>query len=655
MTTTLERPTTHTTHSETTTEPGDSWTGRLRTHRRTLLYVLPLLVLTGFVGRFGMFGSPQRIDDEGTYTAQAYAVAKLGELTHYTYWYDHPPLGWIQIAGWTWLTDAFGRYDISVIAAREAMVAFHVVAAALLWVLARRLDLSRPAAAAAVLVFALSPLSVQFSRTVYLDNVAVPWTIAAFVLAVSRRRQLIAFAGAALCFGIAVLSKETFLLVLPFLAWQMWRSAGADTRRYTLSVAASLLTLVLSTYALFALVKGEVLPGKGRVSLLQGVLFQLVDRGASGSVLDSSTQAGRSVAVWFTLDPVLPVAAVLAALVAVFVRRLRPVAVGFLVLAAVVLKPGYLPVPYVVVLLPFAALLVAAVVDLGVRRGGRWSTALAVVTALAAGVVATPLWAVQLRGLFLADLDRPMRQAQTWLDQNAARSDRLLVDDAVWTDLVRAGFPQRNVVWYYKADTDSAVSSLAPDGWRDYSYVLLTQALRRSLGTAPTVQKALANSTRTAVFGSGAQEVDIYRVAPQGRQALDQAVTRDKQARLSAGQALLTNPHLRLTPQAATQLRQGQVDARVATLLAQVSSRHRITVADFPDVFGENGQLPRRTMHVTAVDGAGVDSAAGTSLLADIGDQVGSFAPSQVTRADGVLTIRYDVASPTDLLPAPAQ
>jgi hypothetical protein len=45
-------------------------------------------------------GSPQRVDDEGTYVAQAYAVSRLGDLSHYTYWYDHPPLGWIQIAVW---------------------------------------------------------------------------------------------------------------------------------------------------------------------------------------------------------------------------------------------------------------------------------------------------------------------------------------------------------------------------------------------------------------------------------------------------------------------------------------------------------------------------------------------------------------------------
>ncbi|WP_157682665.1 ArnT family glycosyltransferase [Nocardioides scoriae] len=614
--------------------------------------MLPLLALTAVVSRFGMAGSPQRIDDEGTYTAQAYAVEKLGTLTHYTYWYDHPPLGWVQIAGWTWLTDGFDRYDVSVLAAREAMVAFHVVAAALLWVLARRLDLGRPAAAVALVLFALSPLSLQFSRTVYLDNVALPWLIAAFVLALSRQRQLLAFAGSALCFGVAVLSKETFLLVLPFLAWQMWRSAGADTRRYTLSVAGSLLTLVLSAYALFALVKGEVFPGRDRVSLFEGIAFQLVSREDSGSVLDRTSQAGRSVAVWLTLDPVLPVAAVVAGLVALTVSRLRVYAVTFLALTAVVFKPGYLPVPYVVVLLPFAALLVAAVVDLGVRRGGRWVTALTVVASVVAAVVAVPLWAVQQRGLFLADLDRPLREAQTWITQNVDRGDRLLVDDASWVDLVEAGFPRQDVVWYYKADTDSDVSALAPGGWTDYDYVLVTQALRRSIDTAPTVQDALDNSTRTAIFGSGENQVEVYRVDDRGRQAIDEAVQRDQQARTAAGQALLENPRLRLSDQAASQLRDGEVDARLVSLLAQVSSETTIEVADFPAVFGEDGQVPRRTLTVTSVDGEPVDSAAGDDLVASIRGQVGSFAPQEAARDDGELIVRYAGADPTDLLPA---
>ena len=60
-----------------------------------------LLMLTAAVRLINLMGSPARLDDEGTYMAQAYAVAKWGELAHYTYWYDHPPAGWLQLALWT--------------------------------------------------------------------------------------------------------------------------------------------------------------------------------------------------------------------------------------------------------------------------------------------------------------------------------------------------------------------------------------------------------------------------------------------------------------------------------------------------------------------------------------------------------------------------
>ncbi|GMA32332.1 hypothetical protein [Litorihabitans aurantiacus] len=82
---------------------------------------------------------PQFIDDEGTYSAQAYAVERLGELTHYTYWYDHPPLGWLQMAGWTSLTNAFDRYPSAVMAGRETMMVALAASTLLLWVLVRRI------------------------------------------------------------------------------------------------------------------------------------------------------------------------------------------------------------------------------------------------------------------------------------------------------------------------------------------------------------------------------------------------------------------------------------------------------------------------------------------------------------------------------------
>ncbi|MBG6185548.1 4-amino-4-deoxy-L-arabinose transferase-like glycosyltransferase [Arthrobacter sp. CAN_A214] len=162
----------------------------IRRHLSSLLWLAPVLLTAGAVQIVNIAGTPRRIDDEGTYVAQAWAITNLGELTHYTYWYDHPPLGWIQIAIYAQLTDAFDRWDTTVLAGREAMVVALLVSAILLWALCRRMGFARVTAAAATLIFSVSPLAVQFHRYVYLDNIAVPWLLAAFLLAMSPKRQL---------------------------------------------------------------------------------------------------------------------------------------------------------------------------------------------------------------------------------------------------------------------------------------------------------------------------------------------------------------------------------------------------------------------------------------------------------------------------------
>ncbi len=71
---------------------------------------------------------------------------------------------------------------------------------------------------------------------------------------------------------------------------------------------------------------------------------------------------------WLDTDRVLPITGVLAAVALLFLRRLRFVAVVLLpVLFA--LRPGYLPMAYVIGLLPFLALAVGAVFDLLVSAG----------------------------------------------------------------------------------------------------------------------------------------------------------------------------------------------------------------------------------------------------------------------------------------------
>lgn len=636
-----------------------------RRSRRSALWLIPALAVSLVVQIFNFTGAPQRIDDEGTYTAQAWAIDRLGELTHYTYWYDHPPLGWIQIALYARLTNAFDRYDYAVFAAREFMVVVTMVSAVLLWLLARKLRLGRASATVAVLIFTVSPLALQFHRSVYLDNIAAMWMLAAFVLAFEKRHQLASFIGSTACFGVAVLSKETFLLTLPLLAWLLWRNAHPTTRRYTLSVAATVLLLIGVAYVLLAAVKGEIFPGPNRVSLLNGLTFQLSSRASSGSLTDPNSLINKTFSMWWQLDPVGIVVALAAGIGALFVRRLRAFAILFLALVAFMFRPGgYLPVPYVIVLLPLGALLIAGVVHaagrLVVRKKATTSRrrlfgALIVIGSVGAAAVAGPLWASQLRGFFNADLDAPIQQAESWTESNVPHDSRLIVDDSMWVDLVDAGFARDNVTWYYKVDTDPAVQALSPNGWRDSDYIITTDSMRSLVSTSPDVNDAIQNSVVVASFGQGPALVDVRQIKSQGISQSQTDSDASTRVRASAGSQLAANPTLSLAQPARDLLTGGQVDARTILSLSELLSTSKVTVSDFPLVTGEGSDI-RRQVLITSLNGADVttNQAAQTTTLRFFDALTAPVAPAATSVSSAGLLVTFGFGEPTGLLTASA-
>lgn len=576
----------------------------------------------------------------------------------------------MQIAGYAGLTGAWDRYDVAVVAAREAMLVATAIAAVLLFFVVRRIGFARPIAALAAALFLLSPLAVQFHRQVYLDNIATAWLLAALLLAMSRHKQLLGFIGASAAFGIAVLTKETYLLALPLLAWFMWRGAHRSTRRYTLSVASAVLALVGLTYVAFALVKGEVVPGAGRVSLFEGIGFQLASREGSGTLLDPESLMSRTVGMWWQLDSVLIVTSLLAAVAALFVRRLRPWAITLLALTAFMFRGGYLPVPYAIMLLPFAAIVVAGIAQVAVEklraRNVRHRVLSRVVLSrvggagIAAGLVvalvaAAPLWTTQLRGFLLADLDRPLRDAETWMAQNAPRDSRMLVDDAMWVDLVDEGFARENVVWYYKADTDSDVQALAPDGWRDYDYVVTTDSMRTFPTDFPTVSQAVDNSVVVASFGEGTQKVEVRFVDTEQSglaQASDDGLYA---ARSIAGQQILQNPDVGIPAEEQDLLTSGVVDGRIMLTLAQLAGIGRVDIADLTQLEGDPSGVHRQ---LTISSFAGEDArgtAPGSDAAMGVYESItGVLAPLSVSRSDAGVVVTFSPVEPVALLPRPA-
>ncbi|MDH6220268.1 ArnT family glycosyltransferase [Streptomyces pseudovenezuelae] len=508
---------------------------RLRSSRSDLLLCGALLVAILVVQGWNIADYPTLSDDEGTYLAQAWAVQQGKGLAHYTYWYDHPPLGWIQLALLTWIPSLLSPESMTVGSMRVVMLLISAISAVLVYILARRLSLPRWAAGLAMVLFGLSPLSVVLQREIFLDNIAVMWTLVAFTLAASPSRHLWHHFGAGLAAATAVLTKETMLVILPALFLTMWRHSHRDTRKFAITGAVTACVLIGLAYPLFALLKGELIPGGGHVSLWDGVKYQMT-RPGSGFILDSASGSHGVLRSWLYYDRVLPLGGLAGALLllatwrwSVTARSLAGPALTVGILALLALRPnGYLPAMYVIQALPFLALVLAggtaSVAHAVLRRrrgegekryftGGRY--ALAAVLAVAAGAYVVPRWYDGDHTAVTADANAPYRAASKWLASEVENPEgtRVLVDDALWLDLVHEGYrPGLGVIWFYKADLDPAVTKTMPHGWKDIDYVVASPTVRRDAVDLPNVKAAIEHSTPVATFGTGDDRIEIRQI-----------------------------------------------------------------------------------------------------------------------------------------------
>ena len=422
-----------------------------------------------------MAGYPRWVDDPGTYLSQAWSFQYERALSPYSYFYDHAPAGWMQLGLWSMLTDGFGRHATAIGFGNECMLIAKVVSAGLLYVLGRRLGISRPGAAAVVLLFGLCPLELVYSRWTFLDNLVTPWLLLAFVLAYSPRRSIAAATGAAMSFAMAALTKETALILLPAFVWAVAQNLDRRNRSQVIAVAAFCGCLLMALYPLYALYKGELLPAPDRNSLLGTAQWQLLQRQSSGSLLDPHSGTAATFAGWLRFDRIL----LLSGAGRDPVRVLRPAA------AAGRARPGHRLARAAARRLPAVhARADAAAVERAARRrcagaGGRQRAAVrpaparspaggpagpgpscalswSMVAAVALGATVAS-WAPSLRQMTSVTAEPPLRSAERWVADNVPRNKVLVVHDAIWTDLVQKyGYQPRPII-VYKLDTDPAV------------------------------------------------------------------------------------------------------------------------------------------------------------------------------------------------------
>ncbi len=73
------------------------------------------------VQAFNLFNYPTYTPEEGNYMANAWALLH-GSIVPYVYTYDHPPLGWLQIAIWTQLTGGIVSFGNAINSGRILML-----------------------------------------------------------------------------------------------------------------------------------------------------------------------------------------------------------------------------------------------------------------------------------------------------------------------------------------------------------------------------------------------------------------------------------------------------------------------------------------------------------------------------------------------------
>jgi hypothetical protein len=113
-----------------------------------------------------------------------------------------------------------------------------------------------------------------------------------------------------------------------------------------------------------------------------------------------------------------------------------------------------------------------------------------------------------------------MRAAVQWVRANIPRDALVLVDDNVWLDMVRAGYPvasaEPSVLLIYKLGTDPSVKVRSID-WFVYATDPMNAARE-----IPQVVEPFRRSQVVATFGSGENQITVRRVvaAPSGIDAL---------------------------------------------------------------------------------------------------------------------------------------
>lgn len=474
-------------------------------------YFLPILIvaMTLLTHGVNLWGYPSFEGDEGTYTSQAWWLVRFGQLAPYTYWYDHPPFGWLQIGLWQILTGGPFTFGFSLFSTRILMVLIAAATNLLIFLLTRSLTKSKNLAFLASVFFAFSPLCIFFHRRVLLDNLLTFWLLLSLCL-LWGKRTLSRFWASGLAFGMAFLSKETAIVFLPVMVYAVWKRTRVENRKFCLLAWLTSALFLISLFPLLAVLKNEFFPAgwlsqREHVSLLETLVFQ-AKRGTSAKPWQEGSLFQTALAGWNKIDFLGMYWGLFSILINLFLagkslssRVFSLLSFSYLLFLA---RGGLVLDFYIVPLLAlFAVNLALALKALESacslpRHFTRLKTAVPIVLAL--------LLISQHPQLFREKATASQLEAVSFVQETLPQNAFIAVDDFALVDFRLEG-RFSNAEWFSKVENDPKIREKLDDNWEELDYILLSHEMLRNLaeGNLPFLEDAYNHSFLVKDFPPG--------------------------------------------------------------------------------------------------------------------------------------------------------
>lgn len=462
---------------------------------------------------FNMFNFPRYELDEGTYMSNAWAVMN-GLITPYAYGYGHPPVGWIQIAAWVQLTGGFFSFGNALNSGRVLMLFYAVGCSLLVYLITRRLGASRSAALLAMVIFSLSPLSITYQRQTLLDNIATFWLLLSLYLLVVGNSRLFYVAGAAIAFGISILSKEVFVLFVPVMIYAVWLHTTKFQRKFAMTAFIYTAIAITSAWILMAILRGELFPYEWHLpwdthqhlSMLDTLLTQ-VQRGKNENTIADSW------VIWWAGDKFLMICSIVTVAFNLIVGwwNRKQLLMGLLALSfwLLLIRGGVVLSFYLIPLIPLIAMNAAFAINTVMNWIGKLVHFDLVRAVLVLGIIAVIVpYDVQLATFpFTQSPTTAQTQTMAWVRTHIPRNDFVVINSYLYLDMRQPGgaavgdgavFPFAHV--YFNVGTDPAINkAILAGNWDRIDYIIADSEMFNDITRDPVTYKIIDDALHHAI------------------------------------------------------------------------------------------------------------------------------------------------------------